>query len=875
MRWMHTIILAASLLLTVGIPPALAADGPYLLQVTVVGDGHVNTTNEWVEPGLTHTLIATPSFGGCFLRWVGDIPEHLATSATATLTMNQPRALRALFLSPHQTTELLVGDWPTFGNGPSHSGYLPGILAPGSMTQRWTRAFDTPIHQVAIGDGQIYITPDQYFGDAFLQAIDEKTGADQWRHTFPECYSLTPPSYANGAVYLQRVNNHEDTHLWRFDATTGTVAWNAPHASQWGQYMAPTVADGSIWINGGAYGGLYGFDEADGRERFFSSALEQYDSWTPTYHNHELYSWVAGHFRAHNPDTGELEWELDLGGEWPERHMNRTIAADGQWAFVTSADGGLHAIDLIARRVAWSITGEFTGTPAVANSTVYAITGSHIASYATRDGTPQTTYAASEPLAANLIVCDNALFATSGERTFVFDVGEATPRQVLPAAGPLSLAHDTLYIAGPSTLHAYQMDPFPVTHTLHVSGEPQQLATATPTYGAYTLLPDAPIPLEINTNTITTSHARYLFAGWEGTGDAAGSGPDHALSFGATTNSTLTWLWHTEHPLTIIASNGWVTGATTGWKPAGFIYDLYPTNTIGHAFDHWRVNGTPAGRTIPLTVTIDAPYHVEAVFVPIFIDVTPHTQSHIAEWKLDRQTGTYLATLELHNPSDASKILAAPFWYVHQPTDNIRLMHPDGIETNSGLPYLDITAATHAALPHVGNGDTKLDPGETVRISGIELFSRDRRPPTGILYAIWADPPVTSDSHIITDTDADGLPNIWEREFLGALSEHDPANAQDDSDGDGASNLHEYHADTNPADPKDQLRLERITPDGPHWLLDWHGGAAVTQYVDWSPDLTTWSCIYTNTPPTPRGEQRRLRRDLPHTGYFRLRVPAR
>lgn len=342
---------------------------------------------------------------------------------------------------------------------------------------------------------------------------------------------------------------------------------------------------------------------------------------------------------------------------------------------------------------------------------------------------------------------------------------------------------------------------------------------------------------------------RHLCKGWTGTGDVPVAGTNCMVSFVTRSNSSLTWQWETQYWLSLVASNGVIVGATPGWKPEGYVYDLHPTGHAGFMFDHWEVDGVPAGNTVPLSYTVTHPCQVEAVFKTAFIDVTESTQSGLVKWELNRQTGTYIATLEIYNPSNAVKWLTGPFWFVLQSTPQTRLMNPDGMEPKSGWPYVDITERVNQVLVLAGNHDMVLNPGERVRVAGVEVYSYDRSIPSGYVYAIWADPPGNVSIDLFADTDGDGIPNDWERRFA-SLSQNNPADAEDDGDGDGMSNLAEYLSDTDPTDINSVLQILRVKPLSDGMRLKWAGGVEAEQILEYSRDLKVWNVWYTNMPPT-------------------------
>jgi hypothetical protein len=341
--------------------------------------------------------------------------------------------------------EALSGDWPTFGNGPAHAGYFPGTTSGYRFVQDWTANVGGELQQVAVGGGRVFITPYQYYEDAYLAALDEDNGSEIWRYNFDKCYSINPPTYNNGHVYVQWVEG-SDSKLWSFYAGSGLPHWFSPFGAQSSRYFAPTITNGSIWVDGGSYGGMYGFNQADGSQLFFNNELAQYDEWTPSYYNNKVYSWVEGVFREHDPLTGVVQWDLDLGWDWSGWSMERTSAIADGIAYVVG-NPNLYAINLSSGTVDWSVEGDFEGTPAVANGKVYALKSGGVTVYNAANGSYIGVYPGDVKLAGQLIVTDNALIVASDEKTFVFKLSTFQEMQQIPYAGNLSLANNRLYIA--------------------------------------------------------------------------------------------------------------------------------------------------------------------------------------------------------------------------------------------------------------------------------------------------------------------------------------------------------------------------------------------------------------------------------------------
>jgi len=586
----------------------------YLLSAGVAGRGSINFSNGWIDAGTSVMLTATPQTGYRFLRWAGDVSAASETSNPVALTMDRPRRVTAIFGSDIGVP--LEGGWPTFGNGPAHSGYLPGVLGNASFRLRWAQTIGGTLQQAAVGGDHVFVTPYQYFDNAFMGAYHVYSGQQIWYRAFPRAFSINPPTYHDGAVFMQRGNHSDDTHLWSFDAITGQTNWQTGHAAQWERYMAPTVADGMVWVNGGSYGGMYGFSRSNGVQRFFVN-LDQYDDWTPTYHDQKLYSFVASKFREHNPLSGEINWTLNFGVDYVYGDT-ATVVADGGYGYVytTGSYGtngaGLVAVDLTARRISWRVPGFFRGFPAAANGIVYAISNAVVMAYSEQDGQLIGSFVADETLALQQpIVTADTLFVSSETTTYVFDLATFARRQTLPVAGRLSLANGVLYVAGEGELRAYSSTtdlPLLVRSNSGLYGEPTPA-----TYGTNLVPSGVALTTGVTTPWPGPTGVRYVNLGWLGTGSVPANGASNAVTFTLSAASSLTWLWKTQYFLNVVVVSNGTVSLDDGWYDAGTVLSLTATSSNYFHFANW--GGSISGTSPTTSVPMNGPRTVVAYFV--------------------------------------------------------------------------------------------------------------------------------------------------------------------------------------------------------------------------------------------------------------------
>jgi hypothetical protein len=433
----------------------------YQLSVSISGSGTVNITNGWYLPGAMESITAKPASNFLFLRWLGTVEPCAATNSTLTVMMDRPRSLIALFSPMNGTASLLPGDWKTFGNGPEHTGYFPGGLGNGTFSLSWVTNVNGslfPLKQAAIAEGIIFLTANDFTHKGYVAALRESDGSLAWRYDFGDSYTVNPPTYDQGYLFVQRNGLNGTTALWNFNAMTGTTNWVAPHGAQVEHYLAPTVADGKVWISGGNYGGLYGFIETNGMQLFYQG-LQQVGGWSPTYYGGKLYTWVGGNFRAHDPLTGVVLWSTNLTWSWwGATPMDRTVAVSDGFAYFNGLFA-MFGIDLSSARVTWQETNRFSGTPAVAKGIVYSISDSNVLAFS-KTGEYLGSYTADMELTSQPILTDDLLIVSSSSQTYVFDLCTHNLHQTLPVGGNLTLANGVLYVAGADgNLYAYSSTP--------------------------------------------------------------------------------------------------------------------------------------------------------------------------------------------------------------------------------------------------------------------------------------------------------------------------------------------------------------------------------------------------------------------------------
>src|SRR5438552_12984983 len=257
--------------------------------------------------------------------------------------------------------------WPTYQANASHSGYVPVRLEPQKVALLWKRTLGLGaqvLNPVAAADGKVFVTESVYFNNANLYALDSTRGVTLWTKELGAPFSVNPPAYAYGNVYLQTCNHSTDTYLRAYRADSGAFVFRSSHAAQWERYYAPTVYDGKVYVDGGDYGGLYAFDAYNGTQLWFRG-LQQYDEWTPAVDATLAYAYMGSYFPglyAVDRISGEQVYKIaDPNFDWSGWSMRMAPVLGQMDDAVVISNGRVMSFDLKQKKIRWEVKGNFTG----------------------------------------------------------------------------------------------------------------------------------------------------------------------------------------------------------------------------------------------------------------------------------------------------------------------------------------------------------------------------------------------------------------------------------------------------------------------------------------------------------------------------------
>ncbi len=124
------------------------------------------------------------------------------------------------------------------------------------------------------------------------------------------------------------------------------------------------------------------------------------------------------------------------------------------------------------------------------------------------------------------------------------------------------------------------------------------------------------------------------------------------------------------------------------------------------------------------------------------------------------------------------------------------------------------------------------------------------------------------------DTDGDGIPDAWENQYPLAMNANNPADAGEDYDGDGMTNLQEYLAGTNPQDPNSRLLLVGTLESPARIRLQFNAVSNVTYDFQSRTSLSTGTWLnLVNVPAAPSNRTVTITNTATPMNFYRVVVP--
>ena len=336
--------------------------------------------------------------------------------------------------------------WTTYQGNAKHTGKVDITLATSSFKQRWSKTLAlTSSTPGAAGDGYIFFN-----NGGMLIALDARNGETLWTQPIggDSFYSFDQPAYADGIVYVQ-TGGHENAFLWAFNAATGKLIFQTPLEDQWSSFYAPTIVDGTVYIGGGYYGGMYALDAKTGQQKWWQT-LNQYDEFTPAISGNYAIAYTGDYspkLTVANRLTGNVEFEiLDPEFDWGGWSMNLAPVVAGDYV-LANYQGRLVAFNLASKTLAWVVDSNFIAQPVISGEQFYINNNGVIEQRTIATGALVSSITNSRPFIGDPLVTNNLLFVRTEQNTYAYQLDTGAQAWTLSGkSGGMLMAEGALVI---------------------------------------------------------------------------------------------------------------------------------------------------------------------------------------------------------------------------------------------------------------------------------------------------------------------------------------------------------------------------------------------------------------------------------------------
>lgn len=283
-----------------------------------------------------------------------------------------------------------VSDWSTFQGNRAHTGYVPADVDPNHFTTRWqgpSLIFNDGFEYqncvtVTTSHNMLFVAgstdPNLLAVSSALFALSELDGSLVWQHGFGNTtyQAVNSPAVFGGVVYIS-AGEFSSNALFAFNATDGSLFFQAPMTSGNDHHLAPTIGPDGIYVN--EADGIYGF--ALTGVQLFVDSLAQTSEWTPATDANAAYAYT-GKLTVIDPSSGAVlasiadptfvNYVYEIGGSAVLGAPGSVIAANYANASVGAKTNTLLDFNVPQKSISWQLAGSYVSTPAYNAGILYA-----------------------------------------------------------------------------------------------------------------------------------------------------------------------------------------------------------------------------------------------------------------------------------------------------------------------------------------------------------------------------------------------------------------------------------------------------------------------------------------------------------------------
>ena len=368
--------------------------------------------------------------------------------------------------------DVQLGGWTTLQRNAAHDGYVKVRYDVADFEDAWSVTTINPTSVSADRGVVFFNSPAADFRSASTYALNSSDGSEKWRYSLGSVNSRSgPATYLDKVVSMAMASSSSMVPLQFINAVTGAAAGTASYASQFSNGGVPTPFGSQVYFQAGYYGNVVYAADINSPQTTWSTDTTRPDEGyvqegaSVAVDEGTVYFFGGGNLFMLDRNNGGITSSIrnpyfsSFGLSYFGTYAGGPMLGGDEQVFTFSDNRDLNTpLPILAFRPAtgqldWRTSRTYVGHPALKETTLFAIRedGYGIDLINTSNGAVQKSIdipVSDGRLSYNLIVTENYLFASTENKTIVFDLEGDTITQVwsAPVGGNLAITPDNKLI---------------------------------------------------------------------------------------------------------------------------------------------------------------------------------------------------------------------------------------------------------------------------------------------------------------------------------------------------------------------------------------------------------------------------------------------